>query len=99
MEYQPSPIDTSDIQLPQELDDLIEQLSENAHDVWAQARLAEGWTHGPRRDDELKQHPDLIPYEELPEGEKDLDRGTVVQTLKGIIALGYTIVPPGGRGD
>ena len=45
-----------------------------------------------RRDDEKKTHPCLVPYEELPEIEKDYDRNTAIGTLKLIQALGFDIV-------
>lgn len=90
--YVPQPIDTSSIQLPQELDGLIEQIAKNVHEVWAQSRLNEGWRYGEERNDALKHHPCLIPYEELPEVEKDYDRNTALGTLKLISKLGFKIV-------
>ena len=89
--YLPQPVDTSDIQLPEELSELAEQMAKNVHEVWAAGRIADGWTKGPRNDD-LKQHPCLVPYEELSEEEKDYDRRTSAETLKFIIAQGYSIV-------
>lgn len=89
--YVPQPMDTSDIQLPEELNTLIEQMSKNVHDVWAKNRIEQGWTYGEKRSDELKQHPCLIPYEELPEVEKDYDRDTALGTLKLILKLGFKI--------
>jgi hypothetical protein len=94
MTYQPTPIPTQDVVLPDALLELTERLAENTHEVWAQRRLAEGWTYGPRRDDSAKTHPCLVPYADLPESEKDYDRGTAMETLKAIIVLGYQIVPP-----
>ena len=91
MTYSPKPIEASGIELPADLIDLTERLAENAHDVWALQRLGEGWTFGPARDDAAKKHPDLIPYADLPEGEKEYDRKTAMETLKAIIALGYSI--------
>jgi hypothetical protein len=73
---------------------LTERLAEHSHDVWATQRIADGWTYGPKRDDATKQHPDLIPYAELPEPEKEYDRKAAMETLKAIIALGYRIVRP-----
>lgn len=90
--YVPQPIDTSSIQLPQELDGLIEQIAKNVHEVWAQSRLNEGWRYGEERNDTLKHHPCLIPYEELPEVEKDYDRNTALGTLRLISKLGFKIV-------
>ncbi len=89
--YVPQPMDTSDIQLPEELNVLIEQMAKNVHDVWAQSRIEQGWTYGPQRDDVQKHHPCLIPYEELPEEEKAYDRDTALGTLKLIKKLGFKI--------
>ena len=43
MPYEPKPIDTSSITLPRDLIDLTERLAENAHDIWARQRMADGW--------------------------------------------------------
>lgn len=94
MQYIPAPIDTSAIALPPALASLTERLAENAHDLWAQERLAQGWTHGPQRDDAKKHHPCLIPYTALPETEKQYDRLAALGTLKAILKLGYHISPP-----
>lgn len=91
MGYRPKPIDTAGVDLPADILALTEQLAENAHEVWATARLAQGWTFGPARDDAAKKHPCLIPYGELPESEKLHDRNAAMETLKAIIALGYTV--------
>ena len=89
--YNPSPVDTSNIQLPEELMALAEAISKNVHEVWAQNRMNEGWTYGPVRDDQKRQTPCLIPYEQLPEEEKAYDRNTALGTLKLIISLGFEI--------
>lgn len=89
--YTPKPIDTAGVDLPPSLLELTEQIAENVHDVWAQSRIAQGWTYGEKRDDDKKTHPCLVPYGELPEGEKIYDRETALGTLKLILSLGYTI--------
>jgi len=89
--YIPTPVDISNIELPQELMDLAEYISKNVHDVWAQNRLNEGWTYGEKRDDKLRQTPCLVPYEDLPEEEKAYDRNTALSTLKYIVSLGFQI--------
>lgn len=91
MEYKPKPIDTSRIKLTKSILQLTEVLARNAHEVWAAQRLADGWTFGPQRDDACKQHPCLIPYEQLPDSEKQYDRNAALETLKTIVALGYRI--------
>ena len=90
--YVPQPMDTTDVQLPEELCGVIEQIAKNVHEVWAKNRLEQGWVYGEVRNDELKQHPCLIPYEELPEVEKAYDRDTAVGTLKVICKLGFKII-------
>ena len=90
--YVPQPVNTSDIHLPEELNGLVEQMAKNVHDVWALNRMEQGWTYGEERSDALKHHPCLIPYEELPEVEKEYDRDTAIGTLKLISKLGFKIM-------
>lgn len=89
--YNPKPIDTSDVVLPTELVCLTEKIAENVHDVWANGRISEGWRYGSEKNVEAKTTPLLVPYEELPENEKDYDRNTALETLKLIMKLGYDI--------
>jgi hypothetical protein len=89
--YQPNPVDTTGVELPRELLELTEEIAENVHEIWAQGRVAEGWTYGPARDDEKKTTPCLVPYDQLPDSEKQYDRNTALETLKLITALGYKI--------
>ena len=90
-QYKPKPIDTKDIILPTELNNLIEEMSKNLHEVWAETRISQGWTYGQERNDAEKKHPCLVPYEELSEEEKEYDRNTSLETLKLIIKLGFKI--------
>lgn len=89
--YQPNPKNLDDVVLPEDLTALIETIAENVHEVWAASRIAEGWTYGEVRDDARRQTPCLVPYDQLPEVEKEYDRNTAMQTLKLIVALGYDI--------
>lgn len=91
--YIPQPIDTKDVKLPAELEQLVEQMSKNVHEVWAETRIKQGWTYGKVRNDESKTHPCLVPYEVLPEEEKKYDRNTAIGTLKLILKLGFKIIP------
>ena len=90
--YIPQPVDTSDVQLPEELKALVEDMAKNVHEVWAQNRIQQGWIYGPERNDTLKHHPCMVAYEELPEQEREYDRDTAVETLKLITKLGFKIV-------
>lgn len=94
MTYKPKPIDTSPTELPKDIEELTEILAENTHDLWAQKRIAEGWEHGDLRDDIRKQHPSLVPYEDLPEPEKHYDRQSSLETIKALLARGYRIERP-----
>ena len=89
--YLPQPMDTSDVVLPEQLNDLVEQMAKNVHEVWAKSRMEQGWTYGAERNDALKHHPCLVAYEDLPEVEKAYDRDTALETLKLITKLGFKI--------
>ncbi|MBR5813921.1 MAG: Ryanodine receptor Ryr [Bacteroidaceae bacterium] len=90
-DYVPQPVDTASIQLPEELNVLVEHMAKNVHEVWAEGRMKEGWSYGPERSDSLKQNPCLVPYEELTDEEKEYDRSTALETLKLIMKLGFRI--------
>lgn len=89
--YQPKPIDTSKVKLPDELDELLEKLAMNTHEVWSKQRIRDGWSYGDERNDKELLHPCLVPYEELPEDEKNYDRSTSSEALKVILASGFKI--------
>ena len=90
--YKPTPVDTNDVALSPQLMELAEKMAENVHDVWAIARINEGWSYGPERDDRQKTNPCLVPYPQLPESEKQYDRETALTTLRLIIKMGFDIV-------
>lgn len=90
-QYKPKPTNTQNVELPKELLPLIEEMARNVHEVWSQNRINEGWTYGPERDDINKKHPCLVPYNELPESEREYDRATSQETLKFILSKGFEI--------
>lgn len=89
--YNPKLIDLKHLGLPKGFEELREAIAENAHDMWALERQSEGWTYGPKRDDSKLETPDMIPYAQLPESEKQYDRLMAEDTLKLLLALGYKI--------
>ncbi|MBO5199730.1 MAG: Ryanodine receptor Ryr [Clostridia bacterium] len=89
--YTPNPKNTDDIKLSEDLEVLTELIAENVHEEWAAGRIKQGWTYGEKRDDINKTTPCLVPYNLLPEDEKEYDRVTAMQTLKFIVSLGYKI--------
>lgn len=67
---------------------------EQLHDNWLAFKKDDGWTYGPVKDEELKQHPCFVPYDELPEDQKLKDylfQAIVNGYLKG---LGEDVVYP-----
>ncbi len=77
-----------------ELDDdpLLETLAEQEHERWRAERTAQGWTWGEQRDDEAKHHPSLVPWERLPEEEKDKDRAVICEIGEVLAHCGLEIV-------
>lgn len=45
LDYIPEPMDLSLVDLPESLIQLSERIAENVHEVWAKARIDEGWTY------------------------------------------------------
>lgn len=90
--YIPKPIDVSDVKLTDDLTELREAIAENAHEIWAIDRQAEGWTYGPKRDENKKETPCMVPYSQLPEKEKEYDRKMAMKTLKLVRKMGYDLV-------
>lgn len=89
--YRPVPIVVEDISLSVDVLELVGLIAENVHEIWAAARIADGWVYGEERNDVKKEHPCLVPYTELSESEKEYDRNTAMGALKLICKLGYTI--------
>ena len=90
--YIPKPIDISDVELTEDLDELREAIAENAHEIWALERRAQGWSFGPERNDTKKENPCMVPYSQLPESEKDFDRNMAMDTIKLLKKLGYDLI-------
>jgi hypothetical protein len=90
-QYIPQPLDTSEVKLSADLLELTELLAKNTHEVWAKQRIKEGWKYGAERNDKLKEHPGIIPYDELSESEKEYDRNTAMETMKLVLKLGFNI--------
>ena len=84
--------DLSEVKLSSEVENVIEIVAENVHNVWAEARIAEGWTYAEKYDHTQKLTPNLVPYSQLPESEKDYDRNTALGTIKMLSKLGFEIV-------
>jgi hypothetical protein len=72
--------------------DDLEMLAEKEHIRWMESLLVKGWTLAAKTDEAKKQHDCLVPWKELPEGEKEKDRD-LVRGIPVILArAGYAIV-------
>jgi hypothetical protein len=47
---------------------------EQNHQRWIDHLVSEGWRWGEVKDEQAKTHPDLVPFDELPEHERQKDR-------------------------
>ena len=68
---------------------ITEDVARAVHAAWMDARKAEGWTYGPKRNDETKQSPCLVPYDDLPENEKAYDYITAKAVITKLKEMGY----------
>lgn len=62
--------------------DELELLARMEHDRWCADRSLNGWQFGEIRDDVRKLHPSMVPYGELSEATRQLDRDNVLQIIK-----------------
>lgn len=89
--FKPNPVDTSKAHLFEYLENEIEKLAENIHELWAMTRIQAGWNFGLVRDDARRQNPCLTSFDRLPEQQRSFNITLVTETLKTIVALGYLI--------
>ena len=90
--YKPHPINLSRVSLDKDIIELREVFAENVHEIWAKARLDDDWKYGPIRDDSNKTDPNLLPYDLLPEREKEYCRLIAMDSIKCLKKLGWRIV-------
>lgn len=87
--YEPRPIDVEGVELTEELELLIEKLASNDHDVWVKKRMEEGWVYGSVRDEMRKTNPCIMPFDRLPEKEKEYTRAMARQYIRVLKKWGY----------
>lgn len=69
---------------------LLERLAELEHRRWMAERRLSGWQRGDTRDTLRRRHPDLVPWDQLPEASKRFDREIVLATLEAVASAGQT---------
>jgi len=73
--------------------ELLEKLAEAAHEVFCEGLRAKGYCLGAQTSEALKTHNALKPYAELPEEEKEQNRGNVRDMPNKLVCIGYVMLP------
>lgn len=89
--YDPQPINTTQVQLNNDLNLIVQKFSEHYHDAWASRKLENGWTYGESWSDVNKTHPRLKPCSMLNDYEKERYKEPVRESLKALLAIGWSI--------
>ncbi|XP_055693636.1 ryanodine receptor [Lutzomyia longipalpis] len=97
--YKPAPLDLSAVTLTPKLEELVDQLAENTHNLWAKERIQQGWTYGLNEDSENHRSPHLVPYAKVDEAIKKANRDTASETVRTLLVYGYNLDPPTGEGN
>lgn len=96
-EYCPNPIDVSGVTLSPDLEELIDTIAENTHNVWAVDKIKKnpGIRYAPKDENgnEIQGHNHfLLPYSELSSEDKEYDIQMATQTIKLLKRIGYRLV-------
>ncbi|XP_074229378.1 ryanodine receptor 2 isoform X6 [Camelus bactrianus] len=89
--FNPQPVDTSNITIPEKLEYFISKYAEHSHDKWSMDKLANGWIYGEIYSDSSKVQPLMKPYKLLSEKEKEIYRWPIKESLKTMLAWGWRI--------
>ncbi|CDQ71320.1 unnamed protein product [Oncorhynchus mykiss] len=89
--FDPKPISTANISLPEKLENVANKYAEHSHDKWSAEKVMLGWKYGDCIDEKAKTHPQLRTYKGLTEKEKEIHRLPVRETLKSMLAMGWNI--------
>ncbi|KAI3364144.1 hypothetical protein L3Q82_010961 [Scortum barcoo] len=89
--FDPKPINTANISLPEKLEYIANKYAEHSHDKWSSEKVSAGWKHGDSVDEQAKTHPLLKPYKALSEKERETYRWPVRESLKSMLAMGWNI--------
>lgn len=97
--YKPAPLELSAATLTPKLEELVDQLAENTHNLWAKERIQQGWTYGLNEDSDNLRSPHLVPYSKVDEAIKKANRDTASETVRTLLVYGYLLDPPTGEGN
>ncbi|XP_041866038.1 ryanodine receptor 2 isoform X2 [Melanotaenia boesemani] len=89
--FDPQPVDISNVSVPEKLEFVVNKYAEHTHEKWSLEKFASGWVHGEQLCENTKVHPLLKPYRALAEKEKETYRWAIKETIKSMLAFGWTI--------
>ncbi|XP_067335760.1 ryanodine receptor 3-like isoform X10 [Channa argus] len=89
--FDPKPINTANIALPEKLEHFANKYAEHSHEKWSAEKVLLGWKYGDCVDEKAKTHPQLRTYKALTEKEKEIYRWPIRESLKSMLAMGWSI--------
>ncbi|KAM6969596.1 LOW QUALITY PROTEIN: ryanodine receptor 3 [Tautogolabrus adspersus] len=89
--FDPKPINTANIALPEKLEYFANRYAEHSHEKWSAEKVLLGWKYGDCVDEKAKTHPQLRTYKALTEKEKEIYRWPIRESLKSMLAMGWSI--------
>ncbi|TKS86518.1 Ryanodine receptor 2 [Collichthys lucidus] len=89
--FDPKPINTANIALPEKLEHFANKYAEHSHEKWSAEKVLLGWKYGDSVDEKAKIHPQLRTYKALTEKEKEIYRWPIRESLKSMLAMGWNI--------
>ncbi|XP_070836088.1 ryanodine receptor 3-like isoform X3 [Chaetodon trifascialis] len=89
--FDPKPINTANIALPEKLEHFANKYAEHSHEKWSAEKVLLGWKYGDCVDEKAKIHPQLRTYKALTEKEKEIYRWPIRESLRSMLAMGWSI--------
>ncbi|HEY60286.1 MAG TPA: ATPase [Anaerolineae bacterium] len=73
--------------------ELLENLAKATHEIYCEELKTNGYSYGPHTDEEKKLHSSLLPYDQLPDEEKEQNRNYVRHISTKLNQAGYVMRP------
>lgn len=74
---------------------ILERLAVEEHERWVIVKQSQGWKYGPVKDEDMKIHPNLVPWDDLVEFEKNLDRDPISEFVNVLERAGLQLINSG----
>ncbi|KAM9591511.1 LOW QUALITY PROTEIN: ryanodine receptor 1-like [Morphnus guianensis] len=88
--FDPKPIETLNVIIPEKLDGFINKYAEYTHEKWAFDKIQNNWSFGEPVDEEAKTHPMLRPYKTFSEKDKEIYR-PIKESLKAMLVWEWMV--------